>query len=139
METMGKLMPHLEDRLLELKEMRERGTKIIGYVPNGYMPEELVYAGGAVPVPLGRGGDPEAVASAVSGLGTFMDTFCRAHLGYRLVGEDPLYHMVDLFVVPITDIHVRTIAESWDFFTDVDIFNLAVPHAKTARGLKYYL
>jgi benzoyl-CoA reductase/2-hydroxyglutaryl-CoA dehydratase subunit BcrC/BadD/HgdB len=47
--------------------------------------------------------------------------------------------MLDLLIVPVTDNHIRGIADSWDFYTDVDIFRFGVPHAKTDHGLTYYL
>jgi benzoyl-CoA reductase/2-hydroxyglutaryl-CoA dehydratase subunit BcrC/BadD/HgdB len=134
---MGKLLSG--SRLLDLKEMKNSGVKIVGYIPNGYMPEELVHACGAVPVALIRGGDPEPVAISASYLGTFIDTFCRAQIGYRVLKEEPLYQMLDLLIVPVTDNHVRAIADSWDFYIDVALFRLGVPHAKTDHGYKYYL
>ena len=42
------LVSHLDTRLLDLKKIKDRGTKIVGYTPNAYMPEELVYGSGAV-------------------------------------------------------------------------------------------
>ena len=48
---------NLDIKPLDLKGMRDNGTKIIGYVPNGYVPLELIYACGAVPVAIARGGD----------------------------------------------------------------------------------
>ena len=61
MDTLNKLMAHMRARPLELAELRRQGAKIIGYVPNGYLPEELLYASGAIPVGLMRGGDHEPV------------------------------------------------------------------------------
>ena len=138
MEAMEKISAHVGTRLQDLQQMRKKGQKIVGYIPNGYMPEELVYACGAVPVPLNRGGDPEPVAISASYLGRFMDPFCRAQIGYRVLKEEPLYQMLDLLVVPVTDIHIRAIADSWDFFTDVEVYRLGVPHMKTNHGLRYY-
>jgi len=134
-----RLLTHSRSRLLELREMRHRGTKIIGYIPNGYMPEELVHACGAVPVALVRGGDSAPVAASASCLARFLDTFCRTQIGYRILKEEPLYQMLDLLIVPVTDNHVRAIADSWDFYTDVEVFRLGVPHVKTTHGFKYYL
>ena len=42
--------------VLDLEQLQGQGRKLIGYVPNGYLPEELIYAAGAVPVPLLRWG-----------------------------------------------------------------------------------
>jgi len=124
---------------LDLKKTRDNGTKAVGYVPNGYIPVELIYACGAVPVAIARGGDSKPLAASASYLGRFLDPFCRAQIGYKKLGEEPLYDMIDLLIVPITDMHVRGIAESWEFFTDVDVFSFPVPHAKTKHGTQHYL
>jgi benzoyl-CoA reductase/2-hydroxyglutaryl-CoA dehydratase subunit BcrC/BadD/HgdB len=139
MKAMAELSAHTRTRILELKKLRDEGRKIIGYAPGGYMPEELVYACGAVPVGLLRGGDHEPVVYAGAYLPRWLDTFCRAQIGYRLLKEEALYQMIDLLVVPVTDNNIRAIADSWDFYTDVEVFRFGVPHAKTDSAFKYYL
>ncbi|PQP33341.1 hypothetical protein C6A37_13415, partial [Desulfobacteraceae bacterium SEEP-SAG9] len=79
-------------------------------------------------------GDHEAVAASAPYLARFLDPFCRAQIGYRMLGEEPLYQMVDLIVVPVVDNHTRAIAESWEMWTDVDLLKLAVPANKTKHG-----
>ncbi len=130
---------NLDIKPLDLKGMRDNGTKIIGYVPNGYVPLELIYACGAVPVAIARGGDSKPLAASASYLSRFLDPFCRAQIGYKMLGEEPLYNMIDLLIVPITDMHIRGVADSWDFFSDVEVFSFSVPHAKTDNGVRYYL
>ena len=139
METVQELLPHSSTSLANLREMKSRGQKIIGYVPNGYMPEELVYACGAIPVALARGGDADPVAASAACLARFLDPYCRAQIGYRLLKEEPIYQLLDMLVVPITDNHVRAIADSWDFYTDVEVFRFGVPHIKAGHGFEYYL
>ena len=110
--------------------MKKGGTKIIGYVPGGYMPDELVWAAGAVPVGLIRGGDPEPLIESLAYIPRFHDTFCRAQIGYRMMGEEPLYLLPDLFVVPITDLNIRSIAECRNFYTDDEVLRYGIPHNK---------
>jgi len=69
----------------------------------------------------------------------FFDTFCRAQIAYRMSGDDPLYQMVDLLVVPITDNNVRAIADSWDFYSNVETFRIGVPRDKEEDAFDYYL
>lgn len=139
MEAMEKLSTHLKTRVMELRKLKDEGRKIIGYTPGGYMPEELVYACGAVPAGLIRGGDHEPVLAAEAYITRWLDTFCRAQIGYRMLGEEPLYQMIDLLVVPSTDNNIRAVADCWDFYTDVEVFRFGVPHAKTDFGFKYYI
>ena len=139
MEAMKKLSDHLATRLTELTRLRKSGTKLIGYAPGGYMPEELVYAAGAVPVGLIRGGDPEPVAESAAYVPRFIDTFCRSQIGYRMMGGDPLYEIIDLLVVPVTDHNIKTIADCFNFFTNTNVFRFGVPHQKDEHAFEYYL
>ena len=139
MEAMKKLSDHLATRLTELTRLRKSGTKLIGYAPGGYMPEELVYAAGAVPVGLIRGGDPEPAAESAAYVPRFIDTFCRSQIGYRMMGGDPLYEIIDLLVVPVTDHNIKTIADCFNFFTNTNVFRFGVPHQKDEYAFEYYL
>ena len=139
MESMKKLSDHLATRLTELTRMQGKGTKLIGYTPGGYMPEELVYACGAVPVGLIRGGDPEPVAESAAYVPRFIDTFCRSQIGYRMLGEEPLYQMIDLLVVPVTDHNIKAIADCFNFFANANVFRFGVPHQKDEHAFEYYL
>jgi benzoyl-CoA reductase/2-hydroxyglutaryl-CoA dehydratase subunit BcrC/BadD/HgdB len=118
--------------------MRKKGKKIIGYIPNGYMPEELISACDAVPVGLFRGGESAPVTASLAYLGRFLDPFCRAQIGYRKLKQEALYQSIDLLVVPVTDNHMRAIADSWDFYSEVEVLRVGVPHAKTNHALRYY-
>ena len=141
MEAREKLAGHLRNRIVELGRLRENGHKVIGYTPGGYMPEELVYACEAMPVPVGliRGGEREPVATAGAYLPRWFDTFCRAQIGYRVLEEEALYNMIDLLVAPVTDNNNRAIADNWDFYTDIEVFRFGVPHTKHDNGFDYYL
>jgi len=137
MEMLEKLESYSSNRLKDLQEIRSKGIKIVGYTPNVYVPEELIYASGAVPVPLNRGGEVEPLIAAAPYLGRCIDPFCRAQLGYKIM-RDPIYQMVDLLVVPVGDLHIRGIADSWEFFTDTQVFRLGVPHVKKEHGFQHY-
>jgi benzoyl-CoA reductase/2-hydroxyglutaryl-CoA dehydratase subunit BcrC/BadD/HgdB len=127
-------------RPAELQELRSRGIKIIGFPPGAFLPEELIYAAGAVPVCLFHGGDPEAVAASAAFVPRYIDTFCRSQIGYWSLGEDPYYHLIDLFVAPLTDNNERTIADCFDFYTGIEVFRFGVPHDNSDdSSLQYYL
>jgi len=139
MDAMEKLSEHLSQRVSELWKLKRDGAKIVGYTPGGYMPEELVYASGAIPICLIRGGDPEPLTESLAYMPRFQDTFCRSQIGYRMLGEEPLYQMPDLLVTPITDMNSRAIADCWNFYTDVEVLRYGIPHNKTGVSLDYYL
>jgi len=56
MEVIDQLSVHLEKRPDNLIKAKKEGQKIVGYLPGGFLPEELVLAAGAVPVCLLRVG-----------------------------------------------------------------------------------
>ncbi|MFH1624454.1 MAG: 2-hydroxyacyl-CoA dehydratase family protein [Pseudomonadota bacterium] len=140
MSALDKLESHLRTRVVDLAKAKKEGKKIIGYTPGGYMPEEMVYAAGAIPVGLIRGGEHIPVEIAGAYLSRWMDTFCRAQIGYKVLKEDEIYQMIDLTVVPVTDVNIRMIAEVWGFYfgTD-DLFMFGVPHKKTEHARHYYI
>lgn len=69
----------------------------------------------------------------------WIDTFCRAQIGYGVSGEDPYYNIVDLLVVPMTDNHIRAVMDVLDYNTALEIFPFGVPHTKDDLALDYYL
>jgi benzoyl-CoA reductase/2-hydroxyglutaryl-CoA dehydratase subunit BcrC/BadD/HgdB len=139
MEALDKLSNHMKNRLVDLVKAKEVGRKIIGYTPGGYLPEELVLASGAIPVGLIRGGDHTVIELSSAYVCRWIDTFCRAQIGYALSGEDPYYGILDLLVVPMTDNHMRAVMDILDFNTDIDIFPFGVPHTKDDLAAQYYL
>jgi len=139
MEAMQRLSEHLAKRRPELRDIKKSPQKIIGYPPGGYLPEEMIYASGALPLCLARGGDPEPTAESLAYIPRFLDTFCRCQIGYRVMGEEVLYQLPDLIIVPITDINIRAIADLWDYYTNVEVFRYGVPHNKRQDALDYYV
>jgi benzoyl-CoA reductase/2-hydroxyglutaryl-CoA dehydratase subunit BcrC/BadD/HgdB len=138
MEALEKLSTHLKTRLVDLRRAKEQGGKIIGYTPGGYLPVELVLASGSIPICMIRGGDHSVVELAGAYICHWIDTFCRAQIGYGVSGDDPYYNIIDLLVIPITDNHVRAISDILDYNTNLEIFPFGVPHMKEESAFKYY-
>ena len=130
MNAMNELKEHLKNRPLELKQAHENGTKIFGYVPGGFMPEELVYAAGAIPVGLVNAGNSDAVAESASYLPRWIDTFCRSQIGHYMLEEDSLYKLIDLLIAPISDVNVRALADSFDFTLISRVSDMESPTTK---------
>jgi len=139
MEVMKELSEHLLNRPLELMKRREDGVKVIGCFVGEYVPEEMIYAAGAIPITLVHGGDPESVEAAHSAVPRFLCPFARAQFGQRILDEQPYYNLVDMLAVPISCQNLRRIADLWNHFTDVPVFRLGIPHEYDSdRGLEYY-
>lgn len=140
MEVMERLSKCAEERPAELKKLRDKGTKIVGTVGLGYVPEELIYASGAIPQRLIKGGEREAIDDAHAYCHTSFSTFHKAQIGYLLGGKEPLYNSLDYLVVEagdwfseLTGMHVfaeRKLPTTW----------LGIPGNPDFSGaLSYYL
>lgn len=140
MPAMEQISSHLRDRTAQLRRLKEKGVKIAGYFVGDYVPEELIYASGAVPICLCHGGNPMPANAALSVTTRFLCPFARAQYGERLLGEQAYYQLIDMLVVPITCQHLRRAGDLWEYFTDVKVFRLGIPHEYDSQdGLNYYL
>jgi benzoyl-CoA reductase/2-hydroxyglutaryl-CoA dehydratase subunit BcrC/BadD/HgdB len=134
-----RLATHLKDRPAQLGEAKKNGVKIIGYFPGNYVPEEIVYASGAVPLCLTHGGSPQPADAALSVVPHVICPFARAQIGERLLKENPYYSMIDMLVAPITCQHLKKVAEVWEYDGDLEIFKLGIPHKYDGDfELEYY-
>ncbi len=123
-----RLAAHLRDRPQQLREAREQGVKVIGYFPGDYVPEEIIWASGAVPICLTHGGSPDIADAALSVVPHIICPFARAQIGERLLKRTPYYGIIDLLVAPITCQHLRKVSEIWEYNGDMEIFKLGIPH-----------
>jgi len=135
-----RLKEHIRSRATELRYQKKQGAKIIGYIPSGYVPDELLWASGAIPIGLIRGGDHEPVITSEAYLWRFIDTFSRCQIGYRIRGEEPIYQLPDLIIALTTDRNILAAAEMWMLNTHVKVFKYGVPSKKyTPQAFAYYL
>jgi benzoyl-CoA reductase/2-hydroxyglutaryl-CoA dehydratase subunit BcrC/BadD/HgdB len=65
----------MDERLSELTRLKKEGKKIVGYICGGFMPEELVWASGAIPVGINKGGDHDAVLKSIEYIPRFFHVF----------------------------------------------------------------
>jgi benzoyl-CoA reductase/2-hydroxyglutaryl-CoA dehydratase subunit BcrC/BadD/HgdB len=129
----------LKDRPAQLREAKKKGVKIIGYFPGDYVPEEIIYASGAVPLCLTHGESYDTAEAALSVVPHIICPFARAQIGERLLKENPYYNMVDMLVAPMTCRHLMKVAEVWEYNADMEIFKLGIPRLYDADfELEYY-
>jgi benzoyl-CoA reductase/2-hydroxyglutaryl-CoA dehydratase subunit BcrC/BadD/HgdB len=134
-----RLATHLRDRPAQLREAKERGIKIIGYFPGNYVPEELIMASGAIPLCLVNGGDTPPLEASLSAMPHIFCPFARTQVGERLLKRNPYYTMIDMLVAPITCQHLKKAAEIWEYYGDIEIFKLGIPHQYSNDfELEYY-
>ena len=139
MKTMNSISTSMDERLSELKRLKQEGKKIVAYIPAGYVPEEIIWAGGAIPLGLNRGGDHEPVMKSIEFMPRVYDTYSRCQIGYWAL-QEPIYRLGDLMVVPCVDKNVQAISDCWEMWTDTELFRLGVPHNNTTEhAYNYYL
>jgi benzoyl-CoA reductase/2-hydroxyglutaryl-CoA dehydratase subunit BcrC/BadD/HgdB len=118
----------MEARLHALAEARGRGMKVVGYLTGGYVPDELIYASGAIPLCLSHGGDARSAERALGLVPNIICPFARAQLGEKLLRTNPFYTSLDLVVVPTTCQHLKELADVWEHYGMVQVFKLGVPY-----------
>ncbi len=101
-EALKKLNSTVANRPLQLQQAKNKGIKMIGLSGLGYVPEEIIYASGAIPMRLVRGGDSEPLAAAAGYMDHVLSPFSRAQFGYRVLEEESRYQMIDYLVCAIT-------------------------------------
>jgi benzoyl-CoA reductase/2-hydroxyglutaryl-CoA dehydratase subunit BcrC/BadD/HgdB len=124
---------HLRNRPVQLREAQKNGVKIVGFFPGNYVPEEIIYASGAIPICLVHGGSPEPVDAALAEVPDVICPFVRAQIGERLLKTNPYYGMIDMLVAPITCQHLKKAAEVWEYHGDTELFKLGIPHQNDAE------
>ena len=135
----NRLAIHLKNRPAQLEKAKKKGVKIVGYFPGNYVPEEIIYASGAVPLCLIHGANPHPADVGLSLAPHLICPFSRSQLGERLLKENPYYRMMDMLVAPITCQHLKKVAEIWEYNHEVKMFKLGIPQQYTNDfELEYY-
>jgi benzoyl-CoA reductase/2-hydroxyglutaryl-CoA dehydratase subunit BcrC/BadD/HgdB len=119
---------HLANRPAQLEEAKKKGVKLIGYFPGNYVPEEIIYASGAIPLCLVHGGSAPSADAALSVLPEVICPFARTQIGEKLLRNNPYYSLIDMLVAPITCQHLKKVAETWEYYGDIEVFKLGIPH-----------
>jgi benzoyl-CoA reductase/2-hydroxyglutaryl-CoA dehydratase subunit BcrC/BadD/HgdB len=122
------LLNHVLHRPAGLLAAKEQGRKVVGYFPGGYVPEEIIYAAGAIPLCLCEGGEYWAAEAALSVMPGVICPFARSQVTEMASRSNPYYKVVDLVVTPITCQHLKEVAELWEYRGDIPVLKLGVPH-----------
>lgn len=125
MDVLDELAVTARTRPEKLKERKADGTKIVGYVGR-FVPEELIYAAGAVPYLLCKGGQPEPPDAVIPYMLRFMSPYTRSQIGYHLLGIDPVIPMLDLVIIQCSDCHESRLADLFEYF-EIPTIRLGIP------------
>jgi benzoyl-CoA reductase/2-hydroxyglutaryl-CoA dehydratase subunit BcrC/BadD/HgdB len=126
MEKIFRELAHTaKERPVELRELKKQGKKIVQYTGN-FIPAEMIYAAGAEPYLMCRGGEPEPPEAVLEYMLRFMNPLARSRAGYHLLGIDPVTPISDLIVTQQTDCHVGRVTELLEFLK-LPIYKIGVP------------
>ena len=103
---MEQLMKEFSDlakmRPAELQKAKAAGKKVVEFIGN-YVPDEMIYAAGAEPYLMCRGGEPEPPDTVLEYMLRFMNPLARSMAGYHFMGLDPVTPIADLIAVNQTE------------------------------------
>jgi benzoyl-CoA reductase/2-hydroxyglutaryl-CoA dehydratase subunit BcrC/BadD/HgdB len=126
---MSEIMQELGDlartRPIRLKAKKAQGKKVIEFT-GPYVPDAMIYAAGAEPYYLGRGGEPEPPDAVLPYMLRFMNPFARSQVGFHLLDLDPVTPITDLIIAQQTDCHVGRISELMEYLK-LPVFKVGVP------------
>ena len=125
MEILKHLAEAARTRPEELKRRKREGTRLVGYTGR-FVPEELIYASGALPYLLCRGGEPDPPEAALPYMLRVISPYARAQIGYHLLGLDPVIPMLDLIIAECSDCHMARLADLFEYF-ELPTARLGVP------------
>ncbi|MFH1117761.1 MAG: 2-hydroxyacyl-CoA dehydratase family protein [Pseudomonadota bacterium] len=114
MELIAELGKAAAERPTALRRMKQDGTKIVEYIGN-FVPEEMIYAAGAKPYLMCRGGEPEPPEAVLGEILRFMNPLARSIAGFHILGLDPVTPFADLIAVSQHECHVQRLAEYFEF------------------------
>jgi len=126
---MEQLMKEFSDlakmRPAELQKAKAAGKKVVEFIGN-YVPDEMIYAAGAEPYLMCRGGEPEPPDTVLEYMLRFMNPLARSMAGYHFMGLDPVTPIADLIAVNQTECHIGRISELMEF-KGLPIYKVGVP------------
>lgn len=126
------------DRPMELKQAKKDGKKIIEFIGQ-YVPDEMIYAAGAEPYFMIKGGEPEPPDAVLEHMLRFMNPYARSIAGYNIMGLDPVTPFADLIIAQQLDCHVGRISELMEYYK-LPVYKVGVPvEWKKEHTQKYYL
>lgn len=114
------------DRVAELISQKELNKIVIVEHTGSFCPEELIYASGAKPYLMCKGGEPTAPEAVLEYLLRVMNPFVRTMAGAYMLGQDKLTEAADLITFQETDCQIGRISELMEYFK-LPVYKIGVP------------
>ncbi|MFW0861599.1 MAG: double-cubane-cluster-containing anaerobic reductase [Dethiobacter sp.] len=129
-ELVKKFMEIRGENVIRLKEMKEKGGKIVGYYCT-FFPQELALAAGAVPVGL-CGTKEEPIAAAEETLPRNLCALIKSSYGFAVTDKCPFFNFSDLIVGETTCDGKKKMFEFMGEFKPVHVMQL--PYMKESKA-----
>ncbi len=119
-----------------IKEWKEKGGKVVGWICT-YVPEEIIYAAGLLPVRIATDSREINVDTAESYLYYSTCSYIKTCLQLVL---DKEFDFLDGFVTCTACEGCRYIAEMWRYYIPSPLIHLiSLPRKRSERGYRFYL
>ena len=130
----------LSDYYLFLKEKKEEGKKVIGFISHDNIPEELIDAAGFIPLRMIFAGNDELMDASHDFLPPSTCSFAQSCIGAFSIKPDDykFLDLVDYFIVSnhcVSDICASEIIAK---YYDIPQLSFYVSYTKTDNSLKYF-
>ncbi|MBC5731569.1 double-cubane-cluster-containing anaerobic reductase [Pseudoflavonifractor hominis] len=119
---------------LRMKQLKELGARVIGLFCS-YVPIELVYAAGAIPVGLCASSE-EPIAAAEANLPRNLCPLIKASYGFALTDTCPYFYFSDLVVAETTCDGKKKMFELLGEIKETYVMQL--PHSRDAAALAFW-
>ena len=138
LKTTLKLKTLLYNRPKEINDLKARGGKIIGYFCC-YIPIELVYAAGMIPIRLIRGGNVEVSSIGGTYLSSFSCPFACSCIGNKKNKSDFYFESVEIIADAPSCLQMKRVLEVWEKYFNVRVIHLGFPRTYyTPESLEYF-
>jgi benzoyl-CoA reductase/2-hydroxyglutaryl-CoA dehydratase subunit BcrC/BadD/HgdB len=128
------IMTEPDARVKELEAFKQKGGKIIGMFCV-QVPEELIYAAGAIPIRL-ECGFINAVSASEELMPSNVCPLCRSSVGFPFLKINPYFSMCDAIVIPTTCDAKKKMA---DVLSNIKhVFTLDLPHNRDSLDARDY-
>lgn len=137
-ESLQKLEELLNARPEQLKKQKAEGKKVVGFFC-AYVPLEIIYAAGMVPIRLNRGGNVEVSAVGNTFLSSYSCPYVCSCVGTKNSGGDFYFEAVDMVADAPSCMQMKRVLEVWEKYFKVKILHIGFSRKYyTEAGKQFY-
>jgi len=137
LSTLQKIHEALERRPEQIDEEKRNGKIVVGWV--GYfIPEEIIYALGMIPIRLGKGGNEHLVELGARYISSQNCAFIRSCMGMFVENTDPYLQRTDLLAFDNACMQVFRLGEVSEYISKKKVMFLGIPRKLFSQSSRTY-